>query len=495
MPVTKPQSLKQTTAFEENDVLASICRDSFFEFVCEFWEVIEDRPMTHNWHIPYICNELQIVAERVFLGLPKLYDLIINVPPGSTKTIICSIMFGAWIWTRKPSARIIAASHDNNAALKPARKSRTIIMSEKYMNTFPEIHIPYDSVAVGLFRNTLKGIRASIGSGGNITGDHSDFIVVDDLLNPKGARSEAEILEGNLYITETLWSRKTNKAVTPTIYIHQRLSENDTTGMLLKLSKDNPQYKIKHLCFPAMLSEGGRECVHPAECIKYYKDGKLDPVRLSDVVINEAKVQGEYVFKGQYMQNPIPPGGVMFHVERISIDIPPTKWKKKVRFWDKAGTKDGGAYTVGVLMGEDMKRQFWILDVIRGQWDSAQREQVIKQIAYLDGKGILIGIEQEPGSGGKESAENTVRNLAGFSVFVMRPTGDKAQRADPFGVQVNSGNVFLAKAEWNSIYIDELRTFSLLNSKYKDQVDASSGAFNKITGGGTLEIGVFKLYD
>ena len=89
----------------------------------------------------------------------------------------------------------------------------------------------------------------------------------------------------------------------------------------------------------------------------------------------------------------------------------------------------------------------------------------------------IITISMEPGSGGKESAENTVRNLAGWRVRVDRPTGDKAQRADGYSVQVNNNNVYLLKGMWNRDYIEELRFFSLENSKFKDQVDASSGAF------------------
>ena len=83
------------------------------------------------------------------------------------------------------------------------------------------------------------------------------------------------------------------------------------------------------------------------------------------------------------------------------------------------------------------------------------------------------------GSGGKDSANATVRNLAGFRVRVVRPTGDKRHRADPFSVQVNSGNVFIVEAVWNKEYVDELRFFGF--GKHDDQVDGSSGAFNLIT--------------
>ena len=87
-------------------------------------------------------------------------------------------------------------------------------------------------------------------------------------------------------------------------------------------------------------------------------------------------------------------------------------------------------------------------------------------------------MEQEPGSGGKESAENTIRNLAGFSVYAERSTGDKTFRADPYSVQVNNGNVILMSGLWNRDFIEEHRFFPY--STYKDQVDAAGGAFSKL---------------
>lgn len=152
------------------------------------------------------------------------------------------------------------------------------------------------------------------------------------------------------------------------------------------------------------------------------------------------------------------------------------------RYWDKAGTADGGAYTAGVLMGRHRSGEYWVLDVVRGQWTAGTREQTILQTAHTDyatyGPGVDVWVEQEPGSGGKESAENTVRNLAGFKVHADRVTGDKATRAGPYAAQAEAGNVHVLRAEWTEHYLSELATFP--TGTYADQVDASSGAFNKL---------------
>jgi predicted phage terminase large subunit-like protein len=85
-------------------------------------------------------------------------------------------------------------------------------------------------------------------------------------------------------------------------------------------------------------------------------------------------------------------------------------------------------------------------------------------------------VEQEPGRGGKESAQATIRNLAGFNVEAKPSTGDKTVRAEAFAAQQGAGNVYLVKGDWNANYIEELCAFP--SGKHDDQVDASSGAFN-----------------
>jgi predicted phage terminase large subunit-like protein len=467
-----PETLLNRT-IDANEIVTCLCRKSFYDFVLEFWETIVNEDFVNNWHIKYICDELQTLAKRVFAGEPKAYDLIINIPPGTTKSTLVSILFNAWVWTNMPGAGFIGSSYTHSLAVEMSRKTRTVIKSEKYKGCYPDVKITYDQDAKGHFINTKGGARMCAGVDGDIVGRHADFIIIDDPLNPKGARSELDTLNANVFINETLWSRKKNKAITPMILIMQRLSENDPTGMMLKEWK-----KVRHICLPA---EDIYD-IKPPELKKHYVDGLLDPKRHTEKTLDEAKDKGEFFYAGQFGQSPIPLGGALFHVEKFNIErFPPKSWKIRMRYWDKAGTKDAGAYSVGVLIGKDLDSRFWILDVIRGRWATDAREANIKQTAILDGHSVLIGVEQEPGSGGKESAENTVRNLAGYTVRVDRPTGDKAQRADPYSTQVNAGNVYLVKAPWNKDYIEELRFFSLENSKYKDQVDASSGGFKFVS--------------
>jgi len=68
--------------------------------------------------------------------------------------------------------------------------------------------------------------------------------------------------------------------------------------------------------------------------------------------------------------------------------------------------------------------------------------------------------------------------LIGFVVQADKVTGSKETRAEPWSSQVNGGNVDLMPGSWRSEFIAQHQMFP--NGKYKDIVDASAGAFNKL---------------
>lgn len=483
-----------TVAVDETALLASICRDSFYEFTKELWHVVVPEKPVWNWHIEYLCDTFQEDAERVFAGLPKLFDTICNVPPGSTKSTILSIFAPAWVLARRPDMRILAACHTETLTHELGRKCKMVIDSPEYQAMFPETRPSKDQWAKSLFITDKGGGRFAATVGGKSpTGFHAHFILVDDPLDPQQAKkiSGKEIETANNFMSEVIPSRKVNSDITITWLIMQRLHQNDPTGYMLTKAKDN----IRHICLPAERSTR----VKPAHLRSKYVGGLLDPVRLNRKVLEEKKVDlGEFAYSGQYRQNPVPRGGGMFKVARIEIAPPPPRtdkgWVALCRGWDKAGTKDGGCYTVGFLMGrhrrpgapkDGAEDTWWILDVVRVQYDSGKREELIIETTRRDGKAVEVGVEQEPGSAGKESAEATVKRLAGYKARVVPAVGSKEERADEWSRVVNVGGFKMAKdssaegdpieMSWNRVAIEELRFFPY--STYKDQVDAGSIAF------------------
>lgn len=451
-------------------------QSNFYEFFKFFWTAINNETLIDNWHIKYLCDELQSVAERVFRREKKEYDLIINIPPSMSKTSILNIYFPLWCWVNDYTIPFISVSYSYQLSINISEKCRDVLRSDLFQKYFYDIKVKDDSDTKQLFKvvkdNKVGGFRYATSVGGTISGFHGHFLLLDDPLNAVDALSDVKIKNVNEWIDNVIYSRKVDNDVSVVILIMQRLHENDVTGYLLDKNKN-----IKHICLPALQSDK----ISPPELKKFYTDGLLDSKRLSKDILEQKRIEmGDYAFAMQYLQEIVPKSGSFFDVSKLLIvnSIDEKEVVRKVRYWDKAGTHLGGAYTVGVKMALLKNKTYVVLDVVRGQWEAGEREKIIKSVADLDGRDVSIIVEQEPGSGGKESAEATIRNLAGYRCYADRPTGDKIMRADTFAVQLNAGNVSMLRADWNAEYKRELEYFPY--SKYKDQVDATSGAFNML---------------
>jgi predicted phage terminase large subunit-like protein len=153
-----------------------------------------------------------------------------------------------------------------------------------------------------------------------------------------------------------------------------------------------------------------------------------------------------------------------------------------VRYWDKAGTEGGGCHTAGVRMRR-VGGTFYVVDVVAVQHEAVMRERLIRQVAELDGRGVEVVVEQEPGSGGKESAESTIRNLAGWRVRSDRVTGSKVSRWYPLAAQAEAGNVKVLAAPWTNGFLDALHNADGEKPSRVDMVDAAAGAFAALARG------------
>jgi predicted phage terminase large subunit-like protein len=471
-------------------LLRELNNRSLYHFLQYFWPTVSTHRFIPNWHIEYLCKRLEVLAQRVGDKEPREYDLIINVPPGSTKTITCSIIFPAWCWTKWYWMRFITASYSGALSLESAEYCRELIRSQAFQEVYPDIDIKEDKDTKSNFKIVKKevvsigrppkifpgGSRYSTSVGGTLTGFHGDILIVDDPLNPTQAVSDIELGNANRWMEQTLSTRKTDKSITPTILIMQRLHQDDPAGHMLEKQKEN----VSHICIPGEC-RNYRNLVKPQELLKYYENDLMDSGRLSWKVLKDLEADlGQYGYAGQIGQDPTPPGGGMFkvaHFMMVNTMPPRPDIIQTIRYWDKAGTLDG-AFTAGVRMSRLTNNRWLIEDVKRGRWETHERERIIKETAMADGNSVVVWIEQEPGSGGKESAEGTIRNLAGFSIYAEHPTGDKVNRADPYSVQVNVGAFLMMNGLWNHDFIEEHRFFPY--STYKDQVDAAAGAFNKL---------------
>lgn len=441
-------------------------------FVRDAWPNVIPDKYQPNWHIDAICEHLQAVADG------QISRLLINVPPGASKSTLVNVMYTAWLWGPKeqPHHRFISAAHEQSLAIRDNRLMRELVTSDWFQRLWP-IKLKNDQNEKLYFENEQRGFRQACAVAG-MTGRRGHTVVWDDPLSPEKAFYDTTRQTAIRVFNETLPLRLIDPGKSAIIIIMQRLHEGDPSGHILA-----NDFGYTHLCIP-MEFEPERACSTSIG----WSDPRTEPGELMfperfsrETVERDKKVLGSYAFAGQMQQRPSPRGGGMFPIDRFEIlehRPNPKDIKKSVRAWDKAGTEDDGAYTAGVLMHLMKDGTYVIEDCRRGQWKALNREKRMKQTAEIDGKRVKIVVEQEPGSGGKESAESTIRNLAGWSVKADRVTGSKVERADPYATQVEGGNVALVRGEWNQPFLDEHETFP--NSTYKDQVDAAASAFARL---------------
>lgn len=446
------------------------CRRSLATFVREAWHVLEPgQPYIHGWHVEAICEHLEAITHG------ELTRLLINIPPGTMKSTLTSVFWPAWEWgpLGMPHNRIIGASHEQGLATRDTLKMRRLITSDWYQDRWPT-ELTGDQNQKTYYENKSTGFRQACAVA-SMTGKRGDRVIWDDPHSVEAALSEAHRETALRVFQETLPTRLNNPDRSAIVIVMQRLHESDVSGYILE-----NDLGYEHLMLP-MRFEPERKCVTSIgfEDPRKEEGELLFPDRFpQEVVDRDEKVMGSYATAGQNQQRPAPRGGGFFEWQNLEVvDAFPTVLRV-IRYWDKAGSKDTGCYTAGVKMAECEGGVFVVLDVVRGQWAAPERERTIRQTAELDGVGVHVWIEQEPGSGGKESAEATIANLVGFVCKAENPTGEKSVRAEPYSVQVEAGRVKVARGDWNKAFIDEHKTFPV--GKYKDQIDAASGAFNKL---------------
>jgi predicted phage terminase large subunit-like protein len=426
---------------------------------------------TWRWDWQHVVV-LQETLDKVLSG--EIEKLIIQEPPRHGKSETATVRFPCYALECDPTMRVIIGAYNTTLAAKFGRKARKVAESTG-------LPLADDRAAADDWETSKGGGVRSVGVGAGITGSGGDLIIIDD---PVKSREEAE---SETY-RDAVWDWYTNDLYTrrepgaKMIVIMTRWHEDDLVGRILA-SDDAPNWTV--LTLPA-LAEPNDPLGRPegaALCPERYDEKALADIRL---------VMGEYAFGALYQQRPSPRTGNMFPRDKVEIiDAIPAGATKRVRYWDKAGTKDGGKYSAGVRMsyipmGSVVGQGTIIIeDVVRGQWAADERNAVMQQTAKMD-HGCPQKVEQEPGSGGKESAEFSVKLLAGSSVTVDRVTGDKVTRADPLSSQWKVGNVKLLRGDWNKAYLDEMEKAP--NGTYVDQMDSSSGAFNHLVLGATPRV-------
>lgn len=447
---------------------AEIAKRSFYEFVKQMWSVIEPGEFKTNWHIELICNKLEAVVRG------EIRRLIINVPPRSSKSTLISVMLPAWAWLEFPGKKFMTSSYAHSLSLRDSVKCRRIILSPLYQQRWKEQYsLLSDQNTKIRYENNKGGYRIATSVDGALTGEGGDIIVVDDPINSTDASSEI-IRNSTIDWWDESMSTRLNDPVTGAyVIIMQRLHHQDLTGHLLE------QGGWEHICLPMRY-----EVDHPYPCADdpRTEDGELLwPARFpEEEVVRLENTLGSYSSSGQLQQRPAPRSGGMFSREWWQyLDVEPDGGET-VRAWDLAGSTDKrrAAWTAGIKM-KRIGRKYYIIDVMRFRGTPNDVEKAIQNCATADGPQVVVDIPQDPGQAGKAQKSYLIGLLSGYNARSSLESGAKETRAEGLSAQTEAGNVYLIKGSWNKIFVDEAALFP--NSDFKDQIDAASRAFHRLT--------------
>jgi predicted phage terminase large subunit-like protein len=448
-----------------------LCRRSLAEFAKQAWKVLE--PVTKlewGWALDAICAHLEAVTEG------RIKRLVINVPPGTMKSLLIAVIWPAWEWGPRgmPEKRFISTAHKEGLALRDNMKCRRLIQSDWYQSNWP-LKLTGDQNAKGKFENACTGFREAIAFRG-ITGSRGDRVIIDDPHSVSDANSPA-VLAGDVMLFREAIPTRINNDDSAIVIVMQRLNASDISAAAVKAG-------YECLCIPMRFEINNVRTTSIGWSDPRTVDGELMfPERFSEARVSaDEAIMGSYAVAGQFQQRPAPRDGGMFKRAHFEVVGAHPAGMTFVRDWDLAGTiATPGAdpdWTVGLKMGRDQKGFHYIVDVVRLRGSAHEVETTILNTARQDGTSVTVSLKQDPGQAGKAQAAALVRMLAGYVVVVETETGSKIVRAGPLSAQAEAGNIKLVDGPWVTEFLDEIEVFPA--GKHDDQVDAAASAFNVI---------------
>ena len=503
-PTPSPSSNPSIEEVERLVLKAKCERDHLF-FSRYFFKHRQGIKFRVNWHHVLIADTVQ----RVIDG--ELKNVVINVPPGSSKTELVAINLIARGLALNPRARFLHISYSDDLALLNSETAREIVGSDEYQALWP-LAIADDAKSKKRWNVIADGKKAggvyAVSLGGQITGFRAGHmaegwqgaIIIDDPLKVEDAYSKTNRDKANRKLVSTVKSRKANPD-TPIIVIMQRLAEEDPTGFIKagKVPGDWEFVEIPALItdeYVEQLPERVRALVERSDTDG---DGRFSywPYKepLADML--EMERADRYVFSGQYMQRPSPLGGGIIKSANFGRYNVPPEFHKRVIYADTAQkTAERNDYSVFQCWGHGKDGRVYLLDQIRGKWPAPElRQKAIdfwnKHLPYDMHFGApLVRMMIEDKASGTGLIQD-IHASGSIPVSGIERNRDKLTRVMDVVSYIDAGLVCIpADAPWVSDFTNECDAFTPDDTHaHDDQIDPMVDAINDMLAGGrTMDI-------
>lgn len=338
------------------------CAESLSTFIKRGWSQIEPSMLyKHGWHMDAICDHLQAVHDG------HITRLLINVPPGTSKSLSTAVFFPAWEWGPggRPGLRFIGTSYSERYALRDNGRTRNLIQSEWYQERWSGVKLIKEGDKK--IENTMYGFREAIPFA-SLTSGRADRLIIDDPHSTESAESDDKRETAIRIFLESVPTRLNDPEKSAIIIIMQRLHEEDVSGAAL-----SHDLGYTHLMLP-MEYDPSRHCVtyYPGTDDLLFEDPRTEegellfPDRFPPTVVEKYKIAlGPFAYAGQMQQAPVPRGGGIF----------PWEW------WQLWGDPDDP--------GNPIFQRFPTMDYVVASLDSAYTEKTENDYSALTVWGIF----------------------------------------------------------------------------------------------------------
>lgn len=491
------ENIKQAVAREK-------CEQNHLFFSRYFFKPREGAKFIVNWHHVLICDTVQ----RVIDG--ELKNVVINVPPGSSKTELVSINLMARGLALNPMARFLHISYSDDLALLNSETAKSIIESEEYQQLW-QLSIAKDAKAKKRWNVVRDGKKAgsvyAVSLGGQITGFRAGrmaegfhgAIIIDDPLKPADATSKVKRLSANRSLINTVKSRKANPN-TPIIVIMQRVAEEDPTGFIQQGGLGG---EWEYVSIPAIIDDE-----YVAKLDEEYRDLVDSSVRdengrfsyweykepISELVemekglgeSDDGQKMSRHVFAGQYMQRPAPEGGDIIKGEwfgRYKL-LPKLKWRAV--YADTAQkTAEHNDFSVFLHAGLGVDGNIYILDIVRKKVDAVGLESMAcdyyekwRKFDKLEPVKLRYFSIEDKASG--TGLIQQLKSRHKIPVKAQQRNTDKYSRVMDVQAHIQIGNVCIPEASsWVADFVTECESFTADDTHaHDDQVDTLVDCIN-----------------
>ena len=486
------------------------CEDSLYTFLQHAWQYMDPAPWKDGWVGQAIAEHLEGVIDG------EITRLLINIPPRTLKTSLCSVSLPAWTWAQRyhsptsgPGVKFMYASYGESLSLDHSVMCRRLIKSPWYQELWGDrFKLMSDMDTKHKFTNDRGGERQITSVDARVTGRGSQIIVVDDPNAANEAHSEAKIEGCIKWWDRTMQSRLNDRKTGAFILVQQRVAENDLSGHILEKNADGWVKLILPMEYEpnrSFITFNGWEDPR-------VKDGELLwPERFDeeDVLVLKRDV-GPWAWAGQYQQRPEPDGGGIIKRDWWKL------WERAkypaldyiIASLDTAYTmkteNDFSAMTIWGVFQSDMEG-FSVKTEVGGNVRRSytpQSPRVVLMFAWqerLELHDLVQKVQQcckdyrvdklliENKAAGHSVAQELRRlfNAEDFGVQLIDP-GAQDKMARLYSVQhiFSEGMVYAPDRNWAEMVISQVGTFP--RGKHDDLVDTCSAALRHLRDLGLL---------